>query len=779
MSKASSDSNETEKTENSAQHVIGDSNFTTVHNNDTMLVVNDNDIGIFVNAEKLHIDDIKNLLKNIWVPGEKYEFPWIYNNNDKRKFQRIWLEKFKFLSYSAVPGKEGAFCRYCVLMGKLSGGRGDQGLKKLVKEPFTSYKKALEYFRDHQVNKYHIVAQEQVNHLQSNSLSIDEMLCTQVKESNEKMRVEEREYRRRLRYMIETVQTLAQQELALRGRRDAGPLDLDSTPVRGNESNVKALLRYRAIGDKQLYKDIQNAPKNMMLTSPDIQNQIIQLCGDAIKESLLADIKKSGIYSIIADCTADVSRKEQLSLAIRYVTTDGDMKEDMVCLLSPTATTGSALARDLTDAITQMGLPLSNCRGQAYDGSANMSGHMNGVQALIKQDYPLAIYTHCQSHKLNLALARALSVPGIKQMLATLSQVSDFISGSPGRVSLLEKNVEECIPESRKKRVKPLCRVRWVEQHDSVLTFSKLLKPIVMTLEDIIEQGNNKAVSKADGYLAVMTQFQFIVSLEMAVILFDITKPLSVKLQRPNQTFGKSMMLVKDVIEEVESSKERFNVVMEKATKLANELDVAILIPRGRTGKKLDNTDPADFYRTQRWEPFISEMVNQLKIRFPEDHPAFQLQEVLPPHIVEIESKAIENKFDSIIQAAEVYEEDLPCIDSLRSELHLWRRKMSKEKPKDPDHGYQMKEVFKMTNDFPNIRAIVTLLMTIPATSCTAERAFSTLKRVKTPLRSRMGEERLEALMLISMFGHERLSVDRLLDAFVNLKPRRFQKISK
>ena len=60
------------------------------------------------------------------MPGEKYEFPWIYNNNDKRKFQRIWLEKFKFLSYSAVPGKEGAFCRYCVLMGKLSGGRGDK-----------------------------------------------------------------------------------------------------------------------------------------------------------------------------------------------------------------------------------------------------------------------------------------------------------------------------------------------------------------------------------------------------------------------------------------------------------------------------------------------------------------------------------------------------------------------------------------------------------------------------------------------------------------------------
>lgn len=121
----------------------------------------------------------------------------------------------------------------------------------------------------------------------------------------------------------------------------------------------------------------------------------------------------------------------------------------------------------------------------------------------------------------------------------------------------------------------------------------------------------------------------------------------------------------------------------------------------------------------------------------------------------------------------------MPCIDSLRSELYLWRRKMSKEKPKDPVHGFQMKEVFKMTNDFPNICAIVSFLMTIPATSCTAERAFSTLKRVKTVQRSTMGEERLEALMLISMFGHERLSVDKLVDDFVRLKPRRFQKIDK
>ena len=64
-------------------------------------------------------------------------------------------------------------------------------------------------------------------------------------------------------------------------------------------------------------------------------------------------------------------------------------------------------------------------------------------------------------------------------------------------------------------------------------------------------------------------------------------------------------------------------------------------------------------------------MVTQLKDRFPEDHPAFKLQDILPPHITEIDSKNTKKSFDSIIKAAEMYEDDLPWIDSLRGELSL------------------------------------------------------------------------------------------------------------
>ena len=47
-------------------------------------------------------------------------------------------------------------------------------------------------------------------------------------------------------------------------------------------------------------------------------------------------------------------------------------------------------------------IPLANCRGQGYDNAPNMSGEYNGVQAKVKEANPLAIYSPCGCHSLNL-----------------------------------------------------------------------------------------------------------------------------------------------------------------------------------------------------------------------------------------------------------------------------------------------------------------------------------------------------------------------------------------
>jgi len=55
-------------------------------------------------------------------------------------------------------------------------------------------------------------------------------------------------------------------------------------------------------------------------------------------------------------------------------------------------------------------LPLVNLRGQCYDGSSNMAGARSGCKAIILQQAPMALYTHCAAHQLNLAVVAACSI---------------------------------------------------------------------------------------------------------------------------------------------------------------------------------------------------------------------------------------------------------------------------------------------------------------------------------------------------------------------------------
>jgi len=68
-----------------------------------------------------------------------------------------------------------------------------------------------------------------------------------------------------------------------------------------------------------------------------------------------------------------------------------------------------------------------------------------------------------------------------------------------------------------------------------------------------------------------------------------------------------------------------------------------------------------------------------------------------------------------------------------------------------------------MSSDFyQNIKFLLTILATLPVTTVTTERSFSTLRRLKTYLRNNIGQDRLTGLALINIYRSDDIDIDIL-----------------
>ena len=56
----------------------------------------------------------------------------------------------------------------------------------------------------------------------------------------------------------------------------------------------------------------------------------------------------------------------------------------------------------ITETLESHAIPLADCRAQGYGNAASMSGKYNSAQAIIKKQYPAAIFSCCGCHTHNL-----------------------------------------------------------------------------------------------------------------------------------------------------------------------------------------------------------------------------------------------------------------------------------------------------------------------------------------------------------------------------------------
>ena len=202
-----------------------------------------------------------------------------------------------------------------------------------------------------------------------------------------------------------------------------------------------------------------------------------------------------------------------------------------------TGVTGEAIASNILDQLTKWQLQPQLLRGQAYDGAGSMAGKINGVAACIASLHPKAVYTHCASHRLNLCIVKCCSIREINNMMQTADGIARFFKYSPKRQLALEKWIDSIpVDHEKQKKLKEMCRTRWVEHHESFQIFIELFVPIISCLEDIAQDSNHEwnrdSCSDAQSYFLAMSQFSFIF-LVLTQNVLGYTKGLSVKLQGP------------------------------------------------------------------------------------------------------------------------------------------------------------------------------------------------------------------------------------------------------
>ena len=341
-----------------------------------------------------------------------------------------------------------------------------------------------------------------------------------------------------LKSIVKAIIFCGKQNVPLRGHRD------DGTSTTVNKGNFLALLHLTAEIDTVLKDHLEQGKRNAKCTSKQHKNEIISIIADFIPERKTKSLQLSP-FSIIADeVTGEYDNKEILSICNHFIEGENNSEVflDFVKLI---ITTGAHIAEAIMLSLAQNKVDMLKCRGKAYDGAAAMSSERVGVQARIKVVCPLALYTHCRSHVLNLNITSACNVPQISSMVDVINETFKFFNNSPKRQRFCEHIFES---DCTKRKLLGLCRTRWVERHTCYETFYELYAYSCCCLEAIINPSvyldynldqnwdwDSYSKVKAQGLLHSLKSTQNIVSFLVVKNALELIRPIAVKLQKKDK----------------------------------------------------------------------------------------------------------------------------------------------------------------------------------------------------------------------------------------------------
>lgn len=224
-------------------------------------------------------------------------------------------------------------------------------------------------------------------------------------------------------------------------------------------------------------------------------------------------------FSIMADETADISGKEQMSLGMRcFDTSTMSIKEEFLGFTELKKLYAEAIASNILEFSNNVGLNMTKLVGLGFDGCSTMAGKENGVQAIIKRKYESVSFFHCASHKFNLVVNDLNSLPKIRN--TTVKEIIKFF-----RESILRRRLVPNIPL--------LCETRWSEKYKSIRLFYENFIAIKTALDELAvnKDVNSSTRSRIFQLSCATSKDTFVVCLIIISTYSSILEPVVNKLQ--------------------------------------------------------------------------------------------------------------------------------------------------------------------------------------------------------------------------------------------------------
>ena len=349
-----------------------------------------------------------------------------------------------------------------------------------------------------------------------------------------------------------------------------------------NNGNFLKFVEYLSFFDPVINENLRRVREketHVHYLGKNMQNEMISLLHLAVQKKILASVHFAKYYSIILDCTPDISHVEQMTVIVRFVDTSDKCKvrEHFLGFLPLTKTTGASMTEEVLSKLKDLGHPVENLCGQGYDNGSNMKGKNNGVQRKILDINPRAFFVPCSNHSLNLVVNdEAKCCLEAVNFFSSVQSIYVFFSASTQRWAVLLRHVTNFT-------LKPLSDTRWESRIDALKPLRFQISNVHDALMDIVDNDTLTGASgnlirvEARGLVQKITNFEFVGSLVIWYkILFEIniTSKLLQSKDFDRHAASKKVQITRSFLVDCRSDS-GFNEMLKEAEELAKELEIS------------------------------------------------------------------------------------------------------------------------------------------------------------------------------------------------------------